>query len=70
MTVPKLDNVLLPLGFEPQTLNPVASRSTDYAILAAQYTRSFRSHYGPGIDSASNRNEYQERFLGVKATGA
>jgi len=20
---------------------------------------SFRSHYGPGVDSASNRNEYQ-----------
>ena len=30
----------------------------------------FRSHYGPGIDSASNRNEYQEYFLGVKAAGA
>jgi len=26
--------------------------------------KSFRSHYGPGIDSASNRNEYQEYFLG------
>ena len=23
-----------------------------------------------GFDSASNRNEYQEHFLGVKATGA
>ena len=32
--------------------------------------RSFRSHYGPGVDSASNRNEYQEHFLGVKAAGA
>ena len=30
----------------------------------------FRSHYGPGDDSASNRNEYQENFLGVKAAGA
>jgi hypothetical protein len=29
-----------------------------------------RSHYGPGVDSASNRNEYQEYFLGVKAAGA
>ena len=27
---------------------------------------SFRSHYGPGVDSASNRNEYQEYFLGEK----
>jgi len=32
--------------------------------------KSFRSHYGSGVDSASNRNEYQEYFLGVKAAGA
>ena len=32
--------------------------------------KSFRLHYGPGVDSASNRNEYQEYFLGVKAAGA
>ena len=32
--------------------------------------KSFRSYYGPGTDSASNRNEYQEHFLGVKAAGA
>ena len=32
--------------------------------------KSFRSHYGLGVDSASNRNEYQEHFLGVKAAGA
>ena len=30
----------------------------------------FRSHYGPAVDSASNRNEYQEYFLGVKAADA
>ena len=29
-----------------------------------------RSYYGPGVDSASNKNEYQEDFLGVKAAGA
>ena len=34
------------------------------------HIKSFRSHYGPGIDSASNRNEYQEYFLGVKTAGA
>ena len=28
--------------------------------------KSFRSHCGPGVDSASNRNEYQEHFLGGK----
>ena len=31
---------------------------------------SFRSHYGPWVDSAPNRNEYQEYFLRVKAAGA
>jgi len=29
--------------------------------------KSFRSHYGPGVDPASNRNEYQEYFLVVKS---
>ena len=33
-------------------------------------TYSFRSRYDLGVDSASNRNEYQEYFLGVKAAGA
>jgi len=32
--------------------------------------KSFRFQYGPGVDSASNRSEYQEYFLGVKAAGA
>jgi len=32
--------------------------------------KSFRSHYGTGVDSASNRNEYQEYLLWVKAAGA
>jgi len=32
--------------------------------------QSFRPRYGPGVDSASNRNEYREYFLGLKAAGA
>jgi hypothetical protein len=32
-------------------------------------TKSFRPHYNPGVESASNRNENQECFLGVKVTG-
>jgi len=28
--------------------------------------KSVRLHYGPGVDSASNRNEYQEYFQGGK----
>jgi hypothetical protein len=31
---------------------------------------SFWPHYGPGVDSPSNRNEYQEYFLGVNVGGA
>jgi hypothetical protein len=33
-------------------------------------TQSCRSHYGTEVDSASNRNEYQVYFLGVKVAGA
>jgi hypothetical protein len=33
-------------------------------------TQSFRSHYGPGVNSTSSRNEHHEYFLGVKAAGA
>jgi len=29
-----------------------------------------QSHYGPGVNSASNTNEYQQHFLAVKAAGA
>jgi hypothetical protein len=31
-----------------------------------QLTQSFQSHYGPGVGSSSNRNEYQESSLDVK----
>jgi hypothetical protein len=31
---------------------------------------SFRPHYGPGVGSDSNRNEYKKYFLGVMAAGA
>ena len=33
-------------------------------------THSSRPHYGSGVDSASNINEYQAYILGVKAAGA
>ena len=32
--------------------------------------KSSRAHYGARVNSASNRSEYQEHFLGVKAAGA
>jgi hypothetical protein len=45
-------------GFEP-----VVIQNTEWM------NESFRPHYGLGFDSASNRNEYQESFLGIKAAG-
>jgi hypothetical protein len=40
------------------------------ASLSCSFTQFFRPHCGPGVDSDSNRNEYQESFLGVKTAGA
>jgi hypothetical protein len=31
-----------------------------------EFTQNFQPHYGPGVDSDSNRNEYQEFSCGVK----
>jgi murein tripeptide amidase MpaA len=33
-------------------------------IIPPVLSRTFRPHNGPGVDSASNRNDYQEYFLG------
>jgi hypothetical protein len=41
-----------------------------FCHLNVSLTLSFRSQYDPGVDSTSNRNEYQGYFLGVKAAGA
>jgi hypothetical protein len=35
-----------------------------------QLTESFQPQYGPGVDSASNRNEYQESSCGGKGRPA
>jgi hypothetical protein len=37
-----------------------------FIFLVIGIFQSFLSHYGPGVDSASNRNEYHEYFLGGK----
>jgi len=41
-------------------------------MLSLQYilTYFFVPHYDTGVDSASNRNEYQKYFLGLKVAGA
>jgi hypothetical protein len=48
----------------------VAGSIPDCVIGIFHWHKSFRSHYGPGVDLASDRNEYQEYFLGVNAAGA
>jgi hypothetical protein len=56
--------------YHPDTIYvKVAGLIPDGVIGIDIILQSFRSHYGPGVDSASNRNEYQEYFLGVKAAG-
>ena len=49
------------------TYRKVAVSIPDGASIFFFDIKSFGLHYGPGVDSASNRNEYQEYFLGVKS---
>ena len=37
--------------------------SIPHGVTGILHWQSFRPHYGPGVDSPSNRNEYQEYFL-------
>jgi len=53
-----------------QRLRCCATNQKVAGSIPAGDIKSFRSHYGPGVDSASNRNEYQDYFLGVNAAGA
>jgi hypothetical protein len=47
-----------------------AGRGFDFRWCHWNFSVTLTSRYGPGFDSASNRNEYQVYFLGVKADGA
>ena len=51
------------------TSRKVAGSIPDGAIGIFTLTWSLRPHYGSGVDLASNKNEYREYFLGVKAGG-
>jgi hypothetical protein len=51
------------------TSRKVAGSIPDDIIGIFLLTLSFRQHYGPGVNSAFNKNEYQES-LGVKPAGA
>ena len=53
-----------------QWLRCYATKRKVAGSIPAGVSGSFRSHYSPGVDSASNRNKYQEYFLGVKADGS
>jgi hypothetical protein len=52
------------------TNHKVAGSIPDDVIGILYWHKSFWSHHGPGVDSDSNRNEYQDYFPGVNAAGA
>jgi hypothetical protein len=58
--------VFMALRYKP------AGRGFDYRWCHWNFSVKYScwSHYGPGVDSASKRNEYQVYFLEVKAAGA
>jgi hypothetical protein len=49
--------------YKPRFRIPMMSRN--FSLI-----KSFRPHYGPGVNLAPNRNEYQEYFLRAKEAGA
>ena len=49
-----------PSGFDPRSDQPLNESPR------CHWNFSFRLHYGPGVDSVCNINEYQEYFLGSK----
>jgi hypothetical protein len=54
----------------PKSNQKVAGSIPDGVIEIFHWHNSFQSHYGSGLESASNRNEYNENFWGVNAAGA
>jgi hypothetical protein len=44
-------------------MSAYVSQTRYFIFFPAQFTRSFQPHYGLGVYSASNRNEYQKIFL-------
>jgi hypothetical protein len=46
------------------TTRKVAGSIPNEVIGLFQFTETFQPHYGTGVDSASNRNEYQESSWG------
>ena len=48
----------------------VAGSIPDGVIGIFHWHNPSRSHYGPGVNVASNRNEYLENLLGINEAGA
>jgi hypothetical protein len=55
-----------PLRYKPE----VSRVRFPMESLVFSFTNSFQPHYGPGVDSTSDINEYQGCLLGVKAAGS
>jgi hypothetical protein len=64
MTLPKIPSTRWRSGLRHCATSRKVAGSIPDGVIGNFH--SFRPHYGPGIDSASNRNEYQEYFLGGK----
>jgi hypothetical protein len=48
----------------------ITSEERDKGAFTAGAGDSFRPHYGPSVDSNSNRNNYKEYLLRIKVAGA
>jgi hypothetical protein len=52
-------------------MNKVQNASkSEYDWIYFQFTKFFQSRYGPGVEAASNRNEYKKSFWMQMAVGA
>jgi hypothetical protein len=60
----------LKVQYQDNEAQDTAKKKSRWLQWSFSLTKSFRSHYGSGVDSASNRIEYQEYFLRVKAADA
>jgi len=68
--IPRSEKNIKSLGDRGSTVVKVLCYKSEGRWFDPRWCQSFRSHFGPGVDSASNRNECQEYFLGVKMAGA
>jgi hypothetical protein len=57
-------------GLRHCATNRKVAGSIPDGVTGVFHWQSFQLRYDPGVDSACNRNYYQEYFLGVKAAGA